>query len=137
MSTVIYPARVQALEYFGETGILYTDFTNGGAAAGTYTCKFTLPVDFFIHQIAVNNVVGFAGDTTAVIIVGDGSDTDRLNTGTPSVLTTTSSLDMGPVSGTQPITTAFQPVITVTGGADWDNVSAGSLDIKVYGWMVD
>ena len=125
------------MEMYGETGILFSQFTDGGGASGTYTCQFTLPVDFFISQIAVVNVTGFTGDVSATLTVGDGSDVDRLNTGTPSVFTTIAGLDMGIPSGVQSIVTAFRPVLTVTTNADFTSVTAGQLDIKVYGWMID
>ena len=137
MSTNINPERVVAMEMYGETGILFSQFTDGGATAGTYTCQFTLPVDFFIEQIAIVNVTGFTGDTSAALTVGDGSDVDRLNTGTPSVFTTIAGLDMGVPSGVRSIVTAFRPVLTVTSNADFTSVTAGQLDIKVFGWMID
>lgn len=137
MSTNINPERVVAMEMYGETGILFSQFTDGGGTSGTYTCQFTLPADFFISQIAVVNVTGFTGDTSAALTVGDGSDVDRLNTGTPSVFTTIAGLDMGIPSGVRSIVTAFRPVLTVTSNADFTSVTAGQLDIKVYGWMID
>lgn len=137
MSTNITPERVVAMEMYGETGIAVGDFTDGGGAAGTYTCKFTLPADFYIERIAIVNVTGFAGDTSAVATVGDGSDVDRLNTGTLNVFADAAAIDGGLVSGTKIVGTAFKPVITVTSGSDFGAVSAGQLDIKVFGWMVD
>ena len=37
MSTVKVPEYVVSTEWYEEAGILYTDFTDGGAAAGTKT----------------------------------------------------------------------------------------------------
>lgn len=136
MSIVITPERVVSPEMYGETGILFSQFTDGGSAAGTYTCGFTLPVNFNISRVILTNVVGFTGDTTAVITVGDGSDVDRLNAGTPSVFTTVAALNLGVPSGVAAIVTEFRPVLTVTGGADFTSVVAGRLDIQIYGWMV-
>lgn len=137
MSTVINPERVVAMEMYGETDILFSDFTDGGSAAGTYTCGFTLPVDFYIDRVVLTNVTGFSGDTSAVITVGDGSDVDRLNAGTPSIFASTAALSLGVPSGVAAILTAFKPVLTVTSNADFTAVDAGALDIKVFGWMVD
>lgn len=136
MSTKNPTTRVVDLTYYEETGIVYTQFTDGGSAAGTYQVQFELPVGFFIERTQLVNLVGFTGDTTAAITVGDGSDVDRYNTGTPSVLTTTARLDLGIASGTRFIATANRPTITVTGGADWGSIAAGGFDIRVYGWMV-
>lgn len=136
MSTVKVPEYVVAREVYEEAGIGYADFTDGGGAAGTYTCGFTLPAGFFIERCWVTDVTGFAGDSTAVITVGDGTDADRLNTGTPSVFTAADAVDLGVPSGTQLIATAFAPVITITEDSDWGDVAAGELTIKVMGFMV-
>lgn len=129
------PEYVLAREVYEEAAIGYASFTDGGGAAGTYTCGFTLPVGFFMERCWLTDLTGFSGDTSAVIIVGDGSDTDRLNTGTPSVLTTATSVDLGAVSGTALVATEFKPIITITGASDWGGVSAGTLTIKVMGFM--
>jgi len=83
----------------------------------------------------LKDVTGITGDSTAVAIIGDGSTTNRFNTGTPSVFTTTSYVDMGAVSGTPLITTAVRPVITVTEDSEWGDVSAGALSIHIIGYM--
>jgi hypothetical protein len=136
MSTVRIPEYVIDLEVYEESGILYTDFTDGGGAAGTYTCKFELPVNFFAERCILTDVTGFANDTSAAVTIGDGSDVDRLNTGTPSVLTTATIIDLGVPSGTRPVITAYKPVITVTGAADFTSINAGAMTIKVWGYMV-
>ena len=119
--------------YYTQTGILYSDFTDGGAAVGTLTCGFELPVGFLIEKTILKNVTGFTGNTSATITIGDGSDADRLNTGTPSVFTTVATIDGGAVSGTALVATAFKPVLTVTGDSNFTAITAGQLDIRVYG----
>ena len=136
MSTKTVPARVVALTYYEETGILFSQFTDGGSTAGTYQVQFELPVGFYVERSQVYDVTGFAGDTSAAITVGDGSDVDRYNTGTPSVFATIGRLDLGVASGTRFIATANRPTITVTSGADFTSVSAGALSLRVYGWQV-
>ena len=136
MSTKSPTTKVVDQTYYEETGILFSQFTDGGSTAGTYQVQFELPVGFFVDRTQLVNVTGFAGDTSAAITVGDGSDVDRYNTGTPSVFTTISRLDLGISSGTKFIATANRPTITVTSGADFTSVSAGGFDIRVYGWMV-
>lgn len=136
MSTVLIPEKVVDLEVYQESGVLYSDFTDGGATAGTYTCKFELPVNFWIDRCILTDVTGFTNDTSAVITVGDGTDVDRLNTGTPSVFTTATIIDLGLPSGTRGVSTAFKPVLTVTTAADFTSVNAGALTIQVWGYMV-
>ncbi len=135
MSTVKVPEYVVAREVYEESGILYSDFTDNTDATGTYTCAFYLPVGFFIERCWVTDVTGFTGSTTCTIIVGDGSDGDRLMTGTPSIFTTADYVDLGIPSGTQLVTTTFQPVIIAEEDSDWGDVTAGGLTIKVIGFM--
>lgn len=136
MSTKTVPTRVVDLTYYEETGILYSQFTDGGSTAGTYQVQFELPVGFYVERSQIYDVTGFTNDTSATITVGDGSDVDRYNTGTPSVFTTISRLDLGVASGTRFIATANRPTITVTGGADFTSINAGQLSLRVYGWQV-
>jgi len=136
MSVKSPTTKVTDLTYYEETGILFSQFTDGGSTAGTYQVQFELPVGFFVERTQLANITGFAGDTSAAITVGDGSDVDRYNTGTPSVFATLSRLDLGIASGTRFIATANRPTITVTSNADFTSVSAGGFDIRVYGWVV-
>ena len=136
MSTMTVPTRVVDIMYYEETGIVRADFTDGGAAAGTYQLKFELPVGFFVLATHIYDVTGFAGNTSAVLTVGDGSDGDRYNAGTPSVFTTISRLDMGVPSGTRFLATANRPTLTITGNSDFTAINAGALSIRIYGWIV-
>jgi len=132
------PAKVRDLQIYQET-VLVSQFTDGGAAAGMYTCSFQLPVNFWLDRAILTDVTGFAGDTTAVVIIGDGSDHDRLNTGTPSVATTQTIVNLGVPSGVLPVTTAFAPRITVTGGSDFTTfvtANVAKLTLQVWGYMV-
>lgn len=117
--------------------VSYSRFTDGGGAAGT----FQLPDDF-LTKIPVGAYVlgtrllvhaGFAGDTSATITIGDGSDVDRYNTGTPDVFTTaaTAGIDAGVPSGVKIHTTAIRPTLTITSGSDWGLVTAGEVEIII------
>ena len=112
--------------------VSYTDFTDGGGASGTYTLGEQVPQGAWVLQTVLENVTGFTGDTSAVIIVGDGTDTDRYNTGTPSVFTTANAIDLGVPSGTKIHTAAKSVTITITSAADWGAVTAGALTIRLY-----
>jgi hypothetical protein len=136
MGTLKIPEYVIDTEVYEESGILFSEFTDGGAAAGTYTSKITLPVGFWVDRAVLTAVTGFTGDTSATITIGDGSDVDRLNTGTPSVFTTATIINIGLPSGILPVITAYQPVLTVTSAADFTSVTAGALTLKIYGRMV-
>lgn len=127
------PASGQAvLQKISQT-VAYDAFTDGGSTSGTFDLTDTIPVGATVLRAVLTAVTGFAGDTSAVLIVGDGSDTDRYNTGTPSVFATAANgLDLGAPSGVGYHATAATVTLTVTSGADFTSVSAGSLTIEIY-----
>ena len=129
------PPYVMDLQVYEET-VTLAQFTDGTATIGTYVCTFDLPVGFWPHRAILTDVTGFAGDTTATIQVGDGTDADRLSTATPSVFASATVIDIGAPSGVLPVTTVYKPKLTVTAGSDWGAVTAGALTLKVLGYMV-
>lgn len=108
------------------------DFTDGGSAAGTLALDETLPIGAWVLRSVLRNVTGFTGNTSAVMVVGDGTDVDRYNTGTPSVFTTANAIDLGAPSGTQIHTAAATVTVTVTGGSDFTAITAGTATISIY-----
>lgn len=121
----------------GGTGVIsetvtLAKFTDGGSTSGTYTLKTQVPVGAFVERCFLVDVTGFTGNTSAVIIIGDGTDTDRYMTGTPSVFTTATAIDLGVVSGTALHTAAKSVTITITGGSDFTAISAGSLTVRLF-----
>jgi hypothetical protein len=106
--------------------------TDGGAAVGTYTLTETIPAGAFVTQTLLSDVTGFTGDTSAVVIVGDGTDTDRYNTGTPSLFTTAVMIAAGVPSGTKEHIEAKAPVVTITSAADFTAVVAGAFTLKIF-----
>lgn len=112
--------------------VAYSDFTDGGSTAGTLALDETIPVGAWVLRTVLRNVTGFTGDTSAVITVGDGTDVDRYNTGTPSVFTTANAIDLGAPSGTQIHTAAATVTLTVTSGSDFGAVTAGAATISIY-----
>lgn len=109
-------------------------FTDGLAAVGTFTATgLNIPVGATVLASAITAITGFIGDTSATITIGDGSDVDRYNTGTPSVFTTAAAgIATGVASGTKYHAAAIDPVLTVTSAADFTNVSAGSVTVVMY-----
>lgn len=114
-----------------EEFVTRSQFTDGGSTAGTYQLKSALPVGAYVLNTVLGELVGFTGDTSAVITVGDGSDVDHYNTGTPSVYTTANQLAMGVPSGTKEHTAAIFPTLTVTSASDFTAVTAGAFRIKI------
>jgi hypothetical protein len=108
-----------------------SQFTDGGSTAGTYQMKTAIPVGAYVINSVLTQLVGFTGDTSATIIIGDGSDTDRYNTGTPSVYTTAAALALGVPSGTKEHISAIFPTLTVTSATDFTAVTAGTLALRI------
>lgn len=111
-------------------------FTDGGAAVGTYQMLGSLPAGAIVLGSKFGPVVGFAGDTSAVLTVGDGSDVDRYNTGTPSVFTTQAvGVDCGVPSGLKLLTALNRPTLTITSATDFTLVAtnaAGVVTVSIY-----
>lgn len=119
--------KIEATAAFG-------DFTDGGAAIGTYTLTETIPQGAIVYAAVLEPaLVGFAGDTSATIQVGDGSDSDRYSTGTPDVFSDVAGgMALGAVSGTAYHAAAKAPVVTITVATDWGSVTAGSINLAIY-----
>lgn len=108
-------------------------FTDGGSTAGTYSLATSIPAGAVFLRSSIHGITGFTGDTSAAITIGDGSDVDRYNTGTPSVFTTAAEgVDVGAPSGTAFHSAAKTPVLTVTSNADFTNVAAGALTVTLF-----
>lgn len=113
--------------------VTYSQFTDGGSTLGTLTMTDYVPAGAILIGSKVLVTAGFAGDTSAVLTISDGSDVDRFNTGTPSVFATAATgIETGVPSGNKLITTAVQPILRVTSGADFTAVNAGAMTVHVY-----
>jgi hypothetical protein len=112
--------------------VLISAFTDGGGASGTKTLSTQIPAGaIYLHSRVLVNVA-VSGDTTAVLTIGDGSDVDRYNTGTPSVFTT-GQKDMGVPSGVRDHLVATTVTLTVTTGSDFGLANAlGSITVDLY-----
>lgn len=102
-------------------------FTDGGSTAGTLDMNATIPKGAVVVQSFLTDIVGFAGDTSAVITVGDGTDVDRYNTATPDVFTTATDISAGAVSGTAFHSASKTPTLTITSATDFTAVKTNGL----------
>jgi len=112
--------------------VALADFTDNEDATGDYTHTVSIPKGAVVTQTLINSVTGFAGDTSATIQIGDGTDVDRYNTGTPNVFTTADTISAGAVSGTAFHSAAKAPVVTVTSDSDFTSVTAGAVTITIF-----
>ena len=111
----------------------FASFTDGGGASGTKNLATQIPVGARFIGCHLTALTGFTGDTSATIIIGDGTDTDRYMTGTPSVFTTAANgLSLGIPSGIAYHDTAKTVTVTVTSAADFTSVSAGSMTVEYF-----
>lgn len=113
--------------------VAYSAFTDGGSTSGTYDLTVgTVPAGATVLGAAVTAVTGFTGDTSAVITIGDGTDADRYNTGTPSVFATAANgVSVGAPSGTTYHAAEKTVTLTVTSGSDFTSVAAGSVTVEL------
>ena len=112
--------------------IALADFTDNDDTTGTYEFASDIPAGALVLGVIVSEVVGFAGDTSAVMTLGDGTDVDRYNTGTPNVFAAADFLDMGAISGVAFHAAAKTPTIIITSAADFSSVSAGSMKVSIF-----
>jgi hypothetical protein len=111
----------------------FASFTDGGGASGTKALAVQIPVGARIIGMHITALTGFTGDTSAVVIIGDGTDTDRYMTGTPSVFTTAANgISLGIPSGVLYHDAAKTVTVTVTSNADFTSVSAGSMTVEYF-----
>lgn len=95
-------------------------FTDGGGAVGTLDLSTTIPAGAVFLNAAVHNIVGFAGDTSAALTIGDGTDVDRYNTATLDVFTTApEGVAAGAPSGTAWHSAVKTPKLTITSATDF------------------
>ena len=114
--------------------IAVADLTDS-STTGTVTMAGDIPVGAEVTRTDLRKITGFAGDTSATIQVGDGSDADRYTTGTPNVFATAEMIDAGAVSGTAVHIAAVSPVITITSAADFTSVVTdgnGKLTVAIW-----
>jgi hypothetical protein len=116
---------------FVEERVTRAQFSDGGAAAGTYTMKEAIPIGATVISSVVTGVTAFVGDTSAVLTIGDGTDVDRYNTGTPSVFASLAQITAGVPSGVREHVAAIKPVLTVTSASDFTSVTAGALTVRI------
>ena len=130
-TTKLIVPRVSVLE---ETHTA-ASFTDGGAAVGTKTMTGYIPAGAVILGTKVLVPAGFAGNVSATMTIGDGSDAERYMTPTCNVFATAANgVQSGVPSGNKLQVTAVKPVLTVTSSTDFTLVLAGggSVTVAIY-----
>lgn len=107
-------------------------WTDGGGASGTLVLNGTIPAGALVVQAHIKDVVGFTGNVSATLTIGDGTDADRYNTGLPSVFATAAVVPAGAPSGTAYHATAVSTItLTLTGSTDFGAITAGAATIEI------
>lgn len=115
------------------------DMTDNADATGEIDLTDLVPAGAVVLQTMISALTGFAGDTTAVATIGDGTDVDRYNTGTPDVFTTANHISAGVPSGVAYNLTAVTLRLTITGAADFTSIVTdgnGQVTITVFYYEV-
>jgi hypothetical protein len=129
------PEQLEGLA-LGLHGIAQATVKFSDLACSTVTGTYTFDADNHIPEGAIalqthlDITEAFAGDTTAVGTLGDGSDVDRYNTGTPS-FATAGRISAGAVSGTAYHSAGIAPKLTVTTATDASKLTAGSVTVTI------
>ena len=119
-----------------DIGANYADFTDGGAAVGTYATGISLPVGSVVLYSFVDVTAAYSGDTSCALQIGDGSDADRFNKSSDPSVFAAGNIDGGVPQGVQFCDAATSITLTATGGSDWGAVSS-SGSMRVYLVYVD
>jgi hypothetical protein len=120
------------LRVYQET-VTRAGMTDGGATVGTKDLSISIPAGAVYARTLITAITGFTGDTSAAMTLGDGTDVDRYNTGTPDLFTTAAAgVDAGVPSGTLFHSAAKTPKLTITSTADFTNVAAGSVTLTLF-----
>jgi hypothetical protein len=112
--------------------VAYTDFTDGGGATGTKDLNASIPAGAYFINTLVTDLDDFVGSAVVTFTIGDGTDVDRYNTGTPDAAADGDILDVGVPSGTLLHTAAKTPKITITDDSDFGDITAGAMTVTMF-----
>jgi len=113
-----------------------SEFTDGGAAAGTYDSRSQkIPAGAIVLGTKISAAKAFIGDTTAVAIVGSTTDDEAFCETAGDVFTTAGGYGAPATTGADTLITAAAVVrITITSGSDFTLLltTGGQIQIEVY-----
>ena len=114
--------------------VTVSEFTDA-TTTGTLATNIVIPKYAYFLYATVTDVVGFAGDTSAALTIGDGTDVDRYNATTVDVFSTVAQVDAGVPSGALVHTAAKTVTLIITSASDFTSVVTdgnGALTVSVY-----
>ena len=115
----------------------YTDFTDGGSTAGTYTFTASdglFPPNTIVLGWVAEVVTGFTGDTSCTMQIGDsGGAGDYSTTTGGSVYTSLTRIGSFTVVATAHSgSDAIGAKVTLTSNADFTSITAGEMNVHIY-----
>lgn len=112
--------------------IKYTEFVDGGGAAGTLTMVSQLPAGAFLIGTKVTVKTAFIGDTSCVLKAGKTSGEDEFTDGTSINIFTAGTKGDSMEDPLEFLAAAASVYLQATSGSDWGLVTAGELTIDIY-----
>jgi len=105
----------------------------GAVTSGTATMTHTIPAGAYVVRVAVKVIEGFAGDTTAVAVIGDEDDEDRYVVASFDVKAASpTGKAVGKPSGKKDHPRGKKPKVKVTAGSAFANLTGGTMLVTVY-----
>jgi hypothetical protein len=115
----------------------YSDFTDGGSTAGTYTFTGSdglFPPNSIVLGWSADVVTGFTGDTSCTMQIGDaGGAGDYSTTTSGSVYTSLTRIgSFTVVASAHTGSDAIGALVTLTSNADFTSITAGEMNVNIY-----
>lgn len=113
--------------------VTYSQLTDGGGTSGTKVLNATIPAGAYYINTLITDVDDWVGSAAVTWTLGDGTDVDRYNTGTPSFAADADYLSAGVPSGTLLHSAAIATVtLTVIDDSDYGDISAGAVTVTMF-----
>lgn len=110
--------------------VLHSEFTDGGGASGTLDLDEQIPFGALVLSARIRVLEASTG-TNPTLTIGDGSDADRYNTGTPDV-SSAGEVDPGVVSGQATHGSDTTVTLTLAEDTDFGSIDAGRILVEVF-----
>jgi len=108
----------------------YSDFTDGGGAAGTLNMTQKLPAGAFVLGSKVKVETAFTG--TVTLAIGNSSDSNKYSDNTTVAIGTAATVGESPEDPLEFIASATTVKLTATHTSDWGSVVAGKMYVEVF-----
>ncbi|RLI68366.1 MAG: hypothetical protein DRP02_12705 [Candidatus Gerdarchaeota archaeon] len=116
-----------------EQTIAFSDWADGGSAAGTVSLTPKLPVGALVIGWRAQTTTAFDADTSATLLVGVSGDTDRFSASAGQDIDTVGYyVDLASATGGDGANAEQTILLTLTEDSEWGDMSAGVVKIKIF-----